>query len=297
MEKYEGNVFNIQRFSVHDGPGIRTTVFLKGCNLRCRWCHNPEAYQSYPQILYYAQKCTSCGACAKVCSKGVFVLNQKRINSKFCIGCGACTKVCLYDAIKLMGEKISVNNVMRIVEKDKRYFDNSKGGLTVSGGEPLLQPEFTKMLFQSAKQKNIHTALDTAANVPYSAFKKVLPYTDLILLDLKMMDDARHREHTGVSNKQILTNAVKLFQEKNIDIHIRVPLIKGVNDSIENAQLLHNFLEPWHNISNIELLSYHTLGIEKAKGIGMEMKTFLPPEEEQMEKLKNILAPGSSNNH
>lgn len=289
-DKIVGRVFNIQRFSVHDGPGIRTTVFLKGCNLRCAWCHNPESYKRELQIGYQPDKCTGCGTCSRVCPNGVYIRDRQRMNGSACTACGNCVRECLYGALQIWGADKSVQEVMAIVEKDIDYFRNSNGGLTLSGGEPLLQPDFAGALFKRAKESGIHTALDTAADVPYGSFQKVLPYTDLILLDLKIMDSGLHQRYTGRPNGQILDNARRLC-EGGIKIQIRVPLIKSINDSIENAQMLREFIAEYPNIEGVKLLPYHSMGRTKADGIGVEMQTFEPPAENVLGEIRKNLEP------
>lgn len=285
----QGIVFNIQRFSVHDGPGIRTTVFLKGCNLRCQWCHNPESYEAVTQVQYLPDKCVGCGMCKAICPNGVYVDNKVRVNQEQCEGCGSCAKACVHNAIKCFGQNMTAQEIVRIVKKDRKYFDNSGGGLTVSGGEPLLQPAFVEALMRQAKSEGIHTALDTAANVPYDAFRQVLPYTDLVLLDLKIMDDGQHRTYTGVSNKLIKENARKLI-ESGVRVQIRVPVIKGINDTEENATELKRFLEGCsQTIDEIRLLPYHNMGIGKAQGLNITMREFETPGQEQISLMKDIL--------
>lgn len=288
MDKTIGRIFNIQRFSVHDGPGIRTTVFMKGCNLRCTWCHNPESYKSELQVWYQPDKCVECGMCAPVCPKGIYVRDKIRVNQQACIACGRCVQECMYGALQMWGEDKSVGEVFDIVRKDIDYFKNSNGGLTVSGGEPLLQPDFVRELFRKAKEEEIHTALDTAANVPFECFEKVLPFTDLVLLDLKIMDSDLHKCYTGVPNKLILENAKRLF-EGNAKVQIRVPIMKGINDDEQNACILRDLVEGYSNIEGVKLLPYHSMGISKAEGIGMDMEHFEPPGEEKMNAIRKVL--------
>lgn len=288
MTQSIGRIFNIQRFSVHDGPGIRTTVFMKGCNLRCAWCHNPESYQAECQIRYQPERCVECQMCADVCVQGVYIRDKERINRQLCTACGRCTEECLYGALEMWGEDKTVSEVAEIVKRDAAYYKNSNGGLTVSGGEPLLQPEFVRELFRRMQEEGIHTALDTAGNVPYKEFEKVLPYTDLILLDLKIMNDDIHRQYTGCSNRLILENAERLF-ETGKRIQIRVPLVKGINDGLENAFLLRDFIKGRSNVEEIKLLPYHSMGIAKAGNLGEVMKCFEPPDISTLEEIKKVV--------
>lgn len=288
MRECKGKIFNIQRFSVHDGPGIRTTVFMKGCNLRCRWCHNPESYERETQIRYFPEKCRECGACSHVCPEGIVVREKVRQNADRCIACGRCVRECPFDALACLGEEKTADEVLDIVARDRKYFDKSGGGMTVSGGEPLLWFGFVSELMARAKETGIHTALDTAFAAPYEAFEQVRPYTDLVLLDLKIMDGELHKRYTGRSNARILENARRLLSE-GIKTRIRVPLIAGVNDSEENAWMLRDFLEGYDCVEEIRLLPYHNMGLGKAKGLGMQMEEFAAPDAAQIEKLYRIL--------
>jgi len=232
-----GIIINLQRFSVHDGPGIRTTVFLKGCTLNCAWCHNPESIDPKP---------------------------QQQFNSH-----------------KIYGEEMTAEEVITEVMKDKQYYDNSQGGMTLSGGEPLLQADFAAEILKAAKEKGIHTALDTAGNVPWQSFEKVLPYLDLILLDLKIMDPILHKTYTGSDNKKILENAKRLF-ETGIEVNVRIPMIGGVNDTLENIRATAGFIKGYQRITEVKLLPYHSLGMEKAKSLGLTQQEFITPDKEAL---------------
>lgn len=283
----KGRIFNIQRFSVHDGPGIRTTVFLKGCNLRCEWCHNPESYETKIQMEYFPDKCIGCRMCEVSCPQGITINSGKREGMERCIFCGKCETVCMQDAIRTSGEDMEAEDVLKTVKKDRRYYENSNGGITVSGGEPMLQLEFLKLFLPMVKEEGISIALDTAGNVPYRWYEQVLPYLDLILLDLKIMDPILHRKYTGVPNTLILENAEKLM-EAGARIHIRIPVIAGINDTVENAEQVHELVRNYPNVEEVRLLPYHTMGIKKGESLGLDLPVFKTPDAKTLERLRSI---------
>jgi pyruvate formate lyase activating enzyme len=284
-----GLVFNIQRFSTGDGPGIRTTVFLKECNLRCKWCHNPESQRSEQQIQFFNEKCVKCGTCVSVCPTGAqsFDTEYERVFDRSkCNLCGLCVENCMYDALKFVAKHMEVDDVIKIIKKDIDYYRDSGGGITLSGGEPLLQKEFVREIFAKSKEMGIHTALDTAFNVDFEDFEYVLPFTDLVLLDLKLMDGELHRKYTGVHNHKILENAQKL-SEMHVDIIVRIPVIKGVNDNRGNMDKTADFLKGFSRLLLVELLPYHDLGVDKYRSLGYEdeQAIFDTPSSSEMEAL------------
>lgn len=267
----EGMIFDIQRFSTVDGPGIRSTVFFKGCNLKCKWCHNPEGQSMESQMLFYKNKCISCGKCAKVCLTKM----------KDCNLCGECTFYCPTDARCICGKKYTVEEVLFEVSKDKLFYEQSKGGVTCSGGECMLQIDFLVELLKKCKCESIHTAVDTAGNVPWEYFERVLPYTDLFLYDMKCYSEKRHIETTGVSNNLILGNLKKL--SKVAEVLVRIPVVPEINAS--ELPLMAQFLRE-NDITNVELLPYHRLGDVKYEALNMEYETYTVPSEEEIREFK-----------
>ena len=227
----KATIFNIERNSYFDGPGIRTTVFFKGCNLRCAWCHNPESQSPKPQMMFFKNKCTGCGKCKEKCPN----------NLELCELCGKCTLYCPHDAREICGKEYTVDEVMRDILKDKAFYDNSGGGVTFSGGESMLQIDFLEELLKACKQNGIHTAIDTAGHVPYESFESVLPYTDLFLFDVKCYDSDKHKKYTGASNEQILSNLEKLLKT-GISVWVRIPIIPTVNDTEEEMRNIKDFI-------------------------------------------------------
>ena len=271
-------IFDIQRNSFVDGPGIRTTVFFKGCNLKCAWCHNPESQSAKPQMMFYKDKCTGCGKCKSVCP---YHLEQ-------CELCGKCTLYCPVDARKVCGKEHTVDEVLKEVLKDKAFYETSGGGVTFSGGECMLQIDFLAEILKKCKENGIHTAVDTAGHIPFESFEKILPYTDLFLYDIKIFDSQKHKQYVGVSNELILENLKKLFERK-AKLWIRIPVIPDVNDSIEEIQKMKDFLKTIGTAEKIELLPYHAMGENKYRAIGKEPQIFKTPDAENMKRLKEIL--------
>jgi len=271
-----GQVFNIQRYSTHDGPGIRTTVFLKGCPLRCFWCQNPESQSIQPVLMFREDKCTVCGRCVEACpSQAISIVDGRLvIDRKICTACGACAKpgVCLEGTRKIEGKPMTVNEVMKQVASDYSLYKNSGGGVTVSGGDCEAQPEFTAKLLKAAHEELIHTCVEISGAFPWETVKMITDHADYILYDLKCIDDKKHKAGTGVSNKHVLENAKNLVGE-NKQIHFRTPLIPGFNDSREDIAATARFIREELGLSpadHLELLAYNNLGEDKYLRIGNE---------------------------
>jgi pyruvate formate lyase activating enzyme len=265
-----GMIFDIQKFSVHDGPGIRTTVFFKGCPLKCLWCSNPESQKREPQMMYFIDQCQQCYRCVAACPKEIISVNEDgTLKHKWeeCDACGKCVDVCIPGARSISGKLMSVDEVYEIVNRDRLYYRNSGGGVTFGGGEPTMQSEFLINLLKKCYNSGIHTNVDTSGYAPKEVFKEILKYVSLIFMDIKHMDPVKHKELTGVDNGIILEN-VKLIKESGVPMHIRVPLIPGLNDSDDNLRMLAEFLNEIKHDS-VDLLVYHRLGVGKYKASGM----------------------------
>ena len=261
-------VFNIQRFSIHDGPGIRTTVFMKGCPLKCAWCSNPESQEPMPQLMVRDIKCVACGQCVDACPAGAITLSEdagRRIDWHRCDQCFKCVQVCLYDSLTVIGTHMSVEDIVEEVEKDRIFYKNSSGGVTISGGEPLQQYSFVYELLKALKQHGLHTALDTSGCAPPEVFDQLLPYVDLCLFDIKQLNPASHREYTGVDNDLIIANARRVATQ--VPTWFRIPLIKNFNDSeTEFKKVVEMALDL--GVEKISLLPYHEGGKIKTHQIG-----------------------------
>lgn len=257
MDTPAGLVFNIMRFSLADGPGIRTTVFLKGCPLRCTWCHNPEGQASHPSLMLFEERCRHCGDCELVCPHGLTA----------CETCGRCVEACVAEARKLAGRAMSVAEVLAEIERDVVFFDGSGGGVTISGGEPLAQPQFAEALLAACRARRIHTALDTCGAAPADLLLRVSAHADLVLFDVKLTDSKLHAAHTGAPNEAILDN-LRALAAAGRPIVVRYPLIPGLNDGepalFELAALLRAL-----GLRRLDLLPYHRMGADKYRRLGL----------------------------
>ena len=252
----KAKIFEIKRFAVHDGDGIRTTVFFKGCPLKCVWCHNPEGIEFKPQLAYYEHKCIGCGECIGVCPASAHGISENMhfYDKEKCIACGKCADVCLGDALTFYGREMTVDELLSVLLEDKDFYENSGGGVTLSGGECLMQADFCAELLKALKDNGIHTAVDTCGFVSAEAFDKVMPYTDIFLYDLKAFDEDVHIKCTGQSNKVILEN-LKYIDNCGKKIEIRIPYVPGYNS--EQIEKISEFLKTLKNITKVRILPYH----------------------------------------
>ncbi|MDC7228470.1 MAG: glycyl-radical enzyme activating protein [Spirochaetales bacterium] len=291
MIKQTALINDIQHFSLHDGPGIRTTVFFKGCPLNCRWCHNPEAISGRRELMFYSQFCTLCGRCVEVCPQECFSIrnNKLNLNRENCDNCGKCIPTCSADALELKGTAMSTDEILSECLVDHNYY-KEEGGVTLSGGEPLIQGEFIFELMKGLKTKNINIVLDTCGFVPYERIERSLQWTDLYYYDLKCISRETHLEWTGVDNTLILDNLSKLLNT-DADITARIPVIPGFNADDNEIKLIAEFLLPYKEKITAHLLPYHNLGSNKYSSLGLpyKMGDAESPPKKEMEKYAMIL--------
>jgi len=287
----KGRVLEIERMCVHDGPGIRTTIFLKGCPLHCRWCHNPESISPGPEIGFSMGECTACGKCAEVCPTGAHVLRDgaHRLNYELCTACGECVAACLPGALEYHGREMPAEEAAAAVLEDRTFYANSGGGCTISGGEPLRQAEFCAEVFDVLRNEGIHCAVDTSGAVEWESFRAVLPYADMFLYDVKHTDDRLHCEHTGSPSRRILDNLRRL-SEIGVPIEIRIPTIPGFNADEQSMAAMGKLLSGLPNIVGVRLLPYH-LARSKYEKVGRPdtMPHVAPPDADTMAGAAAIL--------
>ncbi len=307
-KKLIGRLYDIQGFSVQDGPGVRTTAFLKGCPLRCPWCHSPESQEFYPQLSWISLRCQGTdlckSRCIKACPKGALELGDIRedpvkgdkiqtvhVKRDLCDNCGKCAEVCYPSALYMCGKDYTVEELVDRLLQDKAFFETSGGGVTISGGEALSQPDFTLAVLKRLKEEGVHTALDTTGYASWATVEKVLPYVDLFLYDLKHMDSAKHKAVIGVPNEPILDNAKRLA-EAGAKLQVRIPVIPMFNNDEENIRKTSEFCKALGDaVVSVQLLPYHNLGVMKYLRISDKpVAEATPPSDEFMEKLKTIMS-------
>ena len=285
------SIFQLQRLSVNDGEGIRTTVFFKGCALRCQWCANPESWSFSPQLMFFPHKCNGCGSCIAVCKQGANTRDDNGeiiFHSDKCIACGECIEPCVQNARQQMGKELPVEAVIKEIKKDYIFYLESGGGVTFSGGEPFLHPEYLRKLNQACHSIGINTAVESCAQFDFESCLDIVENIDQLFFDIKIMDCAKHKKYTGQENALILEN-IAASSKVNRNIIVRVPVIAGVNDDEENMRAMCNFLKGKTSISKVELLPYHKLGFEKMLALGIEAREFSTPSEDKMKHLQELI--------
>jgi pyruvate formate lyase activating enzyme len=280
-------IFDIERFAIHDGPGIRTTLFLKGCPLACWWCHNPESISPRRELVFFEGKCIGCGTCFEVCPVSAHerLVGGGRVHHReTCTLCGKCAEACAAEALVMEGREIGVEEAIEELARDMPFYATSGGGITLSGGEPMRQPEFSAEVLRGCHGKGIHTALDTSGFAPWSDYERVLQFVDLVLYDLKLADGEEHRKYTGVDNALILENLVRI-DRAGLPIEARIPLVPGVNDGARNMDACADLLQGLAHLSRVVLLPYHRLGEAKYARLGRtyRLPETAPPTRESLE--------------
>ncbi|UCG05941.1 MAG: glycyl-radical enzyme activating protein [Desulfobacterales bacterium] len=293
LEDTQGKIFNIQHYSIHDGPGIRTTVFFMGCPLRCRWCQNPESQGFDPVLFFNAEKCTGCGQCVEACPEGAIqvIEGKSKTDRKQCKGHGDCVEICPYDARSLMGRNVTAAEVFEAVKADAIFYKNSGGGVTISGGDPVAQPDFAISILKLCRDAGIHTAIETCGHAKWEILNRILEHVDLVLYDFKHMNPAAHQDYTGVSNQLILENAKRIYHALGLEMLARIPIMPDCNDSAENLKMTARFIaDDMGRSVKVHLLPYHRLAetkyemMEKPEGwVRTE-----PPGDDGMQEIKKM---------
>ncbi|MHB8055641.1 MAG: glycyl-radical enzyme activating protein [Candidatus Aminicenantales bacterium] len=299
-ESVKGFIFDIKRFAVHDGPGIRTTIFFKGCPLHCLWCHNPESIDRGPELIVRSARCSRCYACLKVCPKKAISAGPGNgpvvVDRSLCDLCGQCVEACAYEALAMVGRRATVGELVEEASRDAIFYEQSGGGVTLSGGEPLAQPVFAIALLGELKARGFQTALDTSGLAKEEVLAEAVKFSDLILYDLKLMDAAAHRRYTHARNENILENLRRL-DHYGKPVRIRIPLVAGVNDGEENIAASIGFLKTLSSVQGVDLLKYHRGGQEKYKNLDTQacFQIFEPPSEQRSEAIRRAFAEAGFN--
>lgn len=290
MKPCSGVIFQIQRWSLHDGEGLRTTVFFKGCPLRCRWCANPESWHSSPEVLYYREKCRGCGQCLAACEAGAISAAGGSVvfNRLSCRSCLDCCRVCAAGARKPIGSAVTVDEVMQVIKRDAVFYRESGGGVTFSGGEPFAQPAFLRRLAKACQDAGIDTAVETSGYFEWEQAADIFPYLDYVFMDIKQMNDTLHKDLTGVSNRRILDNVARVSRRSATVV--RVPLLEGINADEAHIRSLCEFLCRHTRVRTVELLPYHTLGEAKYTALGAGQSGFTAPSAGKIAALRELIA-------
>jgi len=300
IAQIKGSIFNIQRFCTHDGPGIRTTVFVKGCPLYCQWCHNPEGLSRDREMSYDPARCIGCRACLEACEHGAHEFlpdGQHTRDATRCVSCGECVENCFAGALEAIGEEKTAQEVVDVVLRDKPFYDNSEGGATLSGGEPLFQPDFSAAILQLCRREEIGTAIETSSLVSWSVIERFMPLVDHWMCDVKHVDDDRHRELTGTANRQILDNVRRLCSE-GASVMIRLPLIPTLNDDEESLRALGGFAGEVAPKDGLELMPYHRIGQGKYERVEREynLKELPEADDDDLRRAATLLREGGAEN-
>jgi len=287
-----GIIFDIKRYAIHDGPGIRTAVFFKGCPLDCWWCHNPEGQSGKPQLIFRSNRCKSSNACLDAGPREAITWKEGSVTHwDACDDCGKCAEVCFAGAREIIGREMTIHQLMAEVGRDIPFYDQSSGGVTFTGGEPMQQIEFLEEALHTCKEQQIHTTVDTSGHTSWKNISSILHLVDLFLYDVKLMDANQHIKYTSVSNRRILDNLYKL-SSANAHIIVRIPLIPGINDNHENMELCGSYLAVLPHLDGVELMPYHEIGIAKYQALGMNyrMANTVSPTDEQISRVEELIS-------